>query len=139
MAEPTIANTGDRLLDALANYLQASNLAEVGKTLFVHRMPFEVNRGCVFINNFDGSLVDPYIPNYRRCRFRLVARESSHPAAFALINPLVSALTLRQVQLDDIEIKQLIPENDPVVYPFSLGSSLLEISVVFNAVFAITE
>lgn len=136
MAEPTAA-TGDVLLDALANYLQTQDLATIGSDLFVHYMPFEVKRGLLLISNLGGPEVHPYIPNYRRCRFRLIARESAHPAAFALINSIVPALTMARTQLGNVKVKQITNENDPVVFPFSLGSNLLEVSVIFNAVYAI--
>jgi len=138
MSEPILADSGDVLLDTLANHIQTLGLATVGLNLFVHRMPEAVQRGIVLLNNLNGSRVDPDIPNYRRGRFRLIARETTHKAAFALIQSVAPYLTLKMTKIDDVEFKYLTPENDPVIYPVSLGSNLLEIAIVFNTAYAIS-
>jgi hypothetical protein len=133
------ANTGDPLVDAIANHLQTNNQGTLGTNLFVHRMPAEVKQGLVIINNFGGARVDPYIPNYRRCRFRLIARGTSPSDALGRINavlPTLDAITGQTVD-NAIEVKLLTRENDPAVFPSSLGSNVLEATIALNAVYAL--
>ena len=133
------ADTGDILIDAMANHLQAAGQGVIGTTLFVHRMPAELKQGLVIINNFGGARVDPYIPNYRRCRFRLIARGTSPSDAINRLNAVLPTIDAIRGQVVDnaIEVKLLTRENDPVAFPASLGSNVLESTIALNAVYAL--
>jgi Bacteriophage minor capsid protein len=133
------ADTGDVLIDAFANHLQSEGLGTLGTNLFVHRMPAEIKQGLLLINNAGGAMVDPYIPRYRRCRFRLIARGTSPSNAIGQINavlPTLDAICGKIID-DTIEVKLLTRENDPVVFPASLGSNVLESTIALNAVYAL--
>lgn len=133
------ASTGDILVDSMANHLQDAGAATLGENLFVHRMPAEIKQGLLLINNAGGPRVDPYIPDYRRCRFRLIARGISPSNAIGQINAVLPIFDAIRGQVVDsaIEVKQLTRENDPVVFPPSYGSNALEATIALNAVYAL--
>ena len=133
-----LAESGDRLIDSIANHLQEKLVGTLGTNLFIHSMPLEVASGMVLINNFGGARVDPSIPGYRKCRFRLIARSNSAKNAIAWIDSAIPHLDdIWRAKIGTVEIKQLIRDNDPVVYPSSLGSNVLEATIAINAVYSL--
>ena len=131
------ADTGDKLLDSLANYLQDQGLATIGTNLFVHSMPAKVTSGYLLVNNIKGAKVHKYYPGWRDCVFRIIARGVDRPIAIGNLNTLLPYLQFDETQLDTVFIKHIRYDNDPIVFPVSYNSEMTEASVQLTAIYTL--
>lgn len=130
-----IAQTGDLLFDDLANLLQDSGLRTIGRDLFLHYAPAQVQECSFFVNNLKGSKVDPYLPGWRRHHFRIVERGLEYQSILTKLHQVLPLLEVQEVDLDHVYIRLAYAEGDPICFPRSYNSEIVEASVVINAVY----
>lgn len=122
---------------SVAEYLALEGLGQRGVDLFVDFMPGKVERGILLLGTITGTPIDQELPNYRRAKFRVVVREANYVTGKELAERVSEILTLKNVSLSNMDVKQMYPLHDPVSFPVSKADHL-EYSVNFEAVYVIT-
>jgi hypothetical protein len=82
-----------------------------------------------------GSNVHPYLIGMRSCNFRIVARGLDQPSAIGSLNDILPLLQFDETQLDEVFIKHIRYENDPITYPISYNSGVSEASIMLTAIY----
>lgn len=125
-------------LEQLAAVLAAANLGTPGQSLFIHRMPAEIQQGILLLTPLAGMEIDHELPGWRRGGFQMIVRATSANNAIQLALSAGTALTWAQPKtLAAISLYPAMrvlfcrPLHDPIMYPRSDGN-LIEASVNFE-------
>lgn len=133
------ADSGNLLLDTLANLLETEGVGVTGTDIFVHFMPEGVTRGILFLDNYVQRTIDPGIPGYRRGQFRIVVREATYKLGFDLSYLAISSLTMKRRVFSGIEIKALDALHDPIAFPPSANTKAKEFVTNFAATYGFID
>lgn len=137
MSEQT-ADTGNILIDTLANQLQESGVGTIGKDLFVHFLPEAAASGILLLDNYVYRTTSE-IPGYRRGQFRIVVRARTHKEGNTISNQAIAALTMVRRKYDGIEIKLSEQMHDPIPFPPSTHTKSKELVTNFSVIYGLTQ
>lgn len=125
------------ILEAVAAMLEDAGIGTTGKDIFVHTIPAGPTPAILLRQHPGGTMIDHYLPTYRKTTFMLIVRAREHTVGLDLINQAVSAITLTTEQtLQGILWKYMRPENEPYIYPTSVGGNI-EFEVNIDACYVI--
>lgn len=127
-------------MEQIATVLAQASLGQIGKSIFVHRMPGEISSGLVVLNQLSGYSIDWELPGFKIGKFQVIARHTSVPQGLSLARGAMAALTWQeprmlpaQAGLNDILVRRVLPMHDPITYPRSDGD-MVEHSINFEFV-----
>lgn len=118
----------------IANKLQAMNLGEKGKTLFINFMPMECKDGILLRSPLNGTTIDFELPGYYKTTFNVIVRGHDYAIAAAKMQSVMTALCFFETPLEGVHYKYVRPKSLPVTFPVSEGN-FYEIQVSFDANF----
>ena len=118
----------------IANKLQAMNLGEKGKTLFINFMPMECKDGILLRSPLNGTDIDFELPGYYKTTFNVIVRGHDYAIAAAKMQSVMTALCFFETPLEGVHYKYVRPKSLPVTFPVSEGN-FYEIQVSFDANF----
>jgi hypothetical protein len=120
----------------LANLLEAAALGVKGDTLFVGMMPAAAEEGILLRNPLAGTKINHELPGFFQTEFQVIVRTpaTQYDDGEALIERVIAALTMENVQVEDHAFNYSRPRTEPVAFPLSKGN-LLEFNVMFDCCF----
>ena len=124
-------------LESIAEKLEVDGVGTRGASLFVHRMPENVDRGVLLLSRLAGTPINHELPGLRRTSFQVIVRDIDYASGYAKAEQISQLLSIENQLVGDMNIHWILPKHEPVVYPVSKGD-LLEISVNFEAVYVAT-
>lgn len=133
-----IADTGNVLIDTLANHLEDTGVGLVGKDIFVHFLPESAESGILLLDNYVYKTTSE-IPGYRRGQFRIVVRAKTHKEGNTLSTQAIAALSMVRRKFDGIEIKLLEQMHDPIAFPPSTHTKSKEFVTNFSVIYGLTQ
>lgn len=133
-----IADTGNVLIDTLANHLEDAGVGLVGKDIFVHFLPEAAEYGILLLDNYVYKTTSE-IPGYRRGQFRIVVRAKTHKEGNTLSTQTIAALSMVRKKFAGIEIKLLEQMHDPISFPPSTHTKSKEFVTNFSVIYGLTQ
>jgi len=123
------------ILREMANILVAGGFGTLGRNIFIHHMPAEVEIGILFRDQMPGDRIDREIKGIRRGGFQVVVRQPDYDDTLA--RQIAEALSIEAQVIQGLDVKYILPRSEPFVYPATDGKNI-EYSVNFDAVYAKT-
>ncbi len=120
----------------LANVLETAGLGVKGDTLFLDMLPATAEHGILLRNPLNGTKINYELPGFFKTEFQVIVRTpaSEYDAGEALIEAVVTALSLDDQQVEDHAFNYCRARTEPVAFPLSKGN-LLEFNVMFDCCF----
>jgi hypothetical protein len=106
------------MFETLAQYLTDASIGlKLGRNLFIHALPAEVNEGAMLRDYFGGTPINAELPGYIKTRLQLVVRNPDYLSGRAQIDAASAALDFQDVTLDGMQVNYLRPVTKPFVFP----------------------
>ena len=105
----------------IVQLLEDAGLGRRGETLFINEMPAKVVKGILVKNKLSGTMINWEIPGYYKTGFQIIVRATGYEEGSALATELSVALTMNNVQIDDMNVRYLHPRHLPVCFPVTPG------------------
>jgi hypothetical protein len=133
-----LADSGNLLIDTLANRLQSEGVGVIGTDIFVHHLPEDIPSGILLLDNYVYRTTSE-IPGYRRGQFRIVVRAKTHKEGFGISHASIAALSMVRQSFPGIEIKLSEAMHDPIAFPTSTHTKSREHVTNFSVVYGLTQ
>jgi hypothetical protein len=108
-------------LEPISAYLAGKNLGTVGRSIFVNEMPTSCNVGILLMDNYYGTQVDRYLPDFYRTEYRLVVRHTDFANGKALARAATLSLAAMMGTVGTLLVRQTAALNLPRSYRRSAG------------------
>lgn len=120
----------------LVNLLQDAGLGTQGADLFVHMMPAEAKQAVLLRTPLSGTPIDYNLPGFFKTQFQMIVRvpAASYDSGEQLAQNVIAALTMNEVQVENLFFNYSRPRTEPVPFPLSKGN-LIEFNVMFDCCF----
>ena len=124
--------------EPLVEKLQEELGLKPGTDLFINQMPATVKKGVLLRETYGGTEIDGYIPDMRRGRFQVAVRGKGYSEGYALAEAISEVLTLDNVTLTGLQVKNMRPISEPAGFALSDANNY-EFLVNFVAIYGIVR
>lgn len=109
-------------LEQLAKRLQDNKCGLLRKTIFVAEMPPSCDEGVLLLDNYYGTQINQYLPDYFDTVFRVVVRSTDYNAGLALAKRVTQTLRTESGYVaGTMTVNQCLPQTLPRSYRRSVG------------------
>lgn len=120
----------------IAELIEGAGLGAAGVDLFVGTMPADVSRGVMLLDPLTGHEIDEGLRGFFPTQIQMIVRDPDPLEGYARADALSKALTVTNVENDEVAIAWCRPTTLPVTYPRGDADDV-ETSVRFRLGFAL--
>lgn len=121
-------------LKPITDYLESKALGRQGTDIFINEMPNTCDNGILLLDEYHGTKVDQYLPDYYRAEFRVIVRHTDQLLGIKKARDCSKSLKLMSGINGSLLVRQVIALNLPRTYRKSPGG-YFEFEVEMNIIF----